>query len=108
MQQNIINHSFWNVDILPFCIIFQMIKVKCIELYSVCDGSKDCFFGGDEGNKLCTESFCKNVLGGRWKCPYEAKCIFKFQVCKKKYHWSIVFKLFKLSFTKPKSNSLFM
>ena len=60
-----------------------MIKARCIELYSVCNGEKDCFFGGDEGTKLCTEKFCKDVLDGRWKCPNEAKCIFKFQVCKR-------------------------
>ena len=51
-----------------------------MELYSVCDGVKDCFFGGDEGKKLCTERFCERTLGGRWKCPNEAKCIFEFQV----------------------------
>lgn len=51
-----------------------------MELYSVCDGVKDCFFGGDEGTKPCTERFCTKTLGGRWKCPNEAKCIFHFQV----------------------------
>ena len=56
-------------------------QAKCVELYSVCDGVRDCLFGGDEGSKLCTKRFCKENLGGRWKCPNEAKCIFEFQVC---------------------------
>ena len=57
------------------------LQAKCVELYSVCDGVRDCLFGGDEGSKLCTKRFCKENLGGRWKCPNEAKCIFEFQVC---------------------------
>ena len=46
------------------------------------EGQRFVFFGGDEGTKLCTKKFCEDVLDGRWKCPNEAKCLFKFQVCK--------------------------